>query len=397
MLKLQQEYAKMEEERARAAIFADDQFDEPAQEPEPEPAQALRPKKSAGSLRWSDQEQQQQQQQQPEVRPRKSSSGLRWMAHQDDLKSVEDDRHEIRKTPAPKKLAMVAGPGRGGPQPSTVPRISSSLVPKKVVSSPASPSRTPKVPFAFTRLHLLPLVPVLLLLLAGWREEKVVVGFCDTSSSSNRLLTTRTYPLSLPISLSALLPPPSPFLQSFLTAVLPTCTPCPPHGVCKATNFVGCESEYVPAENPFSLGQLLPLAPTCRPDTEKLMAVAELASRLARKLRKRRGEVVCQGWERKREVDGKGVGGEAWVFGVQSEVVEEELRSENEVGFSRFFFGGGGCLGMRSLSLGVQNSRSPYSDTFFDDILRLAIADLVSHQEAVADQVECAPSPFPHH
>jgi hypothetical protein len=170
-----------------------------------------------------------------------------------------------------------------------------------------------------------------------WREEKLAVGFCDTNSSSNQLVSFRSTSLavpSLPASLCTTLD---------LLNLRPTCTPCPTHGFCQSGKFVGCSIDYVPKASPLRLGGLLPIAPKCVPDTEKLMVVAMQASKASRLLRKRRGEVVCGGLERLRKKQitaGNGKGGvgdrEAFVYGLQANNVLNALMRENEV--SKFSF-----------------------------------------------------------
>lgn len=163
-----------------------------------------------------------------------------------------------------------------------------------------------------------------------WREEKLAVGFCDTSSSSNELVSRRSTSLALP-SL------PSSLCTTLETLHLrPTCTPCPPHGFCQDGQFVGCTIDYVPRASPLRLGGLLPIAPRCVPDTEKLMVVAMQASKASKLLRKRRGEVVCGGLERMRRKQmsslTRGEGDrEAFVYGLQADNVLSALIRENEV------------------------------------------------------------------
>lgn len=171
-----------------------------------------------------------------------------------------------------------------------------------------------------------------------WREEKLAVGFCDTNSSSNQLVSSRSTSLAIP-SL------PSSLCTTLDTLNLrPTCTPCPTHGFCESGKFVGCSIDYVPKASPLRLGGLLPIAPKCVPDTEKLMVVAMQASKASRLLRKRRGEVVCGGLERLRKKQllqgggkARGVGeGDAFVYGLQADNVLNALMRENEVSFVSF-------------------------------------------------------------
>lgn len=167
-----------------------------------------------------------------------------------------------------------------------------------------------------------------------WREEKLSAGFCDTNSSVNSLVLHRQTSLALPQLPSS--------LCTTLSALhlRPSCTPCPTHGHCEASKFLGCTLDYVPRSSPLRLGGLLPVPPKCVPDTEKLMVVAMQASRASKLLRKRRGEVVCYGGVegKRRKIiahggeSGKGHGDrEAFVFGLQAESVLSALMRENEV------------------------------------------------------------------
>lgn len=177
-----------------------------------------------------------------------------------------------------------------------------------------------------------------------WREEKLSAGFCDTNSSVNNLVLNRQTSLALPQLPSS--------LCTTLSALhlRPSCTPCPVHGHCEASKFIGCTLDYVPRSSPLRLGGLLPVPPKCVPDTEKLMVVAMQASRASKLLRKRRGEVICTGGVegKRRKIiahggeSGKGHGDrEAFVFGLQAESVLSALMRENEVsqrktGYSSF-------------------------------------------------------------
>lgn len=235
-------------------------------------------------------------------------------------------RTEIRKTPAPKKgnKVVVGGPRRSIPASSIVTRKPSSLVKYEAIQ----------------RISLGSVVLGFLLCLLWWREEKIAAGFCDTGSTSNALVASRTGSLTLP----TWLPPPPPQILSFLDSshLRPSCTTCPAHAICRDGSFLTCAPEYVPRVHPLSLGGLLPFAPICRPDTEKLMAVAMQASRAAGALRKRRGEVECGSGEKGRKGEGKG---EAWVYGLGRGELLEALMREYEVSFLfRFWEGDRGLM-----------------------------------------------------
>ncbi|GAA6013190.1 hypothetical protein JCM11491_005210 [Sporobolomyces phaffii] len=196
-----------------------------------------------------------------------------------------------------------------------------------------------------------------------WREEKLAVGFCDTNSPSNALVSQRSTSLAVPALPSS--------LCTTLDALnlRPTCTPCPAHGFCQDAKFVGCSIDYVPKASPLRLGGLLPVPPRCVPDTEKLMVVALQASKASRLLRRRRGEVVCGGLKRLRKKQisaphsGAGIGDrDAFVYGLQADNVLTALMRENEA------------------------SKSPFSEEVLEELNRLALNDLVNHGEVLTWQ-----------
>lgn len=191
-----------------------------------------------------------------------------------------------------------------------------------------------------------------------WREEKLAAGFCDTGSNSNALIASRRTSLAAPL----------PDLPESITSLAdrlharPSCTTCPQHGDCSGGKFVGCTLDYVPRQSPLQLGGLLPIAPRCVPDTEKLMMVAMQASKASRLLRQRRGEVVCKGLEKMRRKESDQ---EARVFGLQAEAVLAALRSDNE------------------------RSGRPFDEDVLEEVNRLALRDLESHGEVVVLQNGC--------
>ncbi|GAA6060125.1 hypothetical protein JCM10212_001422 [Sporobolomyces blumeae] len=229
------------------------------------------------------------------------------------------------------------------------------------ISLRPSTSPTAEAARKVQRVSTWSLLVLALLYSLWWREEKLAAGFCDTNSRTNAIVESRSTSLALPS-----LPPALTSALSDLNLV-PTCTPCPAHGFCSQGAFVGCSIDYVPRASPLRLGGLLPVAPTCVPDTEKLMVVAMQASKASKLLRKRRGEVVCQrGIERLRKKQAKdetGLGDkEAFVYGLQAEHVLSALMRENEA------------------------SKSPFSEDVLEELNRVALNDLVQHGEVLTWQ-----------
>ncbi|GAA5925832.1 hypothetical protein JCM1841_006329 [Sporobolomyces salmonicolor] len=208
---------------------------------------------------------------------------------------------------------------------------------------------------AARRVSTWTLVSLFIAYLLWWREEKLAAGFCDSGSLTNSRISSRSTSLSLPlVSL------PAPALSALDSVHFrPTCTPCPAHGYCSEGAFVGCSGDHVLRQSPLRLGGLLPVPPTCVPDTEKLMMVATQASKASKMLRQRRGEVVCQGLEKLRRKQAPDGADEAWIFGISADKLLTALRNENEM------------------------SGKPYADDVLEEVNRLALNDLITHGEVI--------------
>lgn len=253
--------------------------------------------------------------------PSASGNGLRWQTTPS--KDVVDGfRTHLRKTSAPSISTPTRSVGTGR---------------KSLGSVPSSPStaghviRINAATFSPTsrRSTLVPLFIFLFTYLLWWREEKVATGFCDTSSSSNALVHSRF--ASHTTSLAAdWLPPLPPKGQEILDSMhlRPSCTACPTHGICRDGSFVGCTAEYVAQRHWAELGGLVPVAPKCVPDTEKLLAVAVQASRAAKILKRERGRIICEGLEKIRRKKAKS---EVVVWGLKAGEVLKRLAEMNEV------------------------------------------------------------------
>lgn len=103
---------------------------------------------------------------------------------------------------------------------------------------------------------------VLLTMLVGvaavWRQEKVKVGFCGIGQPSTALAGVQ-------------IPEWASFLQ-------PECEPCPQHAECYENLRVRCDDGFVAAPHPLALGGLVPLPPTCEPDSEKLRRITKVTT-----------------------------------------------------------------------------------------------------------------------
>ena len=112
--------------------------------------------------------------------------------------------------------------------------------------------------------------------LTGWyRQEKVNVGYCGVGQSSWSLASNPNIPAWVH--------------ENFQ----PQCEPCPPHAVCFPNMDVKCESDFVLQQHPFGAGGLLPVPPTCEPDSEKEKRVKAVADKAVEELRERRVEWEC--------------------------------------------------------------------------------------------------------
>ncbi|KEQ89835.1 hypothetical protein M438DRAFT_361276 [Aureobasidium pullulans EXF-150] len=103
---------------------------------------------------------------------------------------------------------------------------------------------------------------ILLTMLVGvaavWRQEKVKVGFCGIGEPSTALAGVQ-------------IPEWASFLQ-------PECEPCPMHAECRENLHIVCDDGFVPVLHPLALGGLVPVPPTCEPDSDKLRKITALTN-----------------------------------------------------------------------------------------------------------------------
>ncbi|KAI9671603.1 MAG: inner nuclear membrane protein enriched at telomere/subtelomere region [Trizodia sp. TS-e1964] len=118
---------------------------------------------------------------------------------------------------------------------------------------------------------------ILLTLLGGysawWRQEKLQAGYCGIGHSSTMLKQVQ-------------IPDWASFLQ-------PECEPCPQHAFCFPQLGTQCEENFLLTPHPLSLGGLVPLAPTCEPDGEKVRRIKAVADKALEELRHRRANWEC--------------------------------------------------------------------------------------------------------
>lgn len=125
-----------------------------------------------------------------------------------------------------------------------------------------------------------PFVVLLLTLLgaymAWYRQEKIAVGYCGLGRPAKQIV-----PDNIPVP-DALLP-----------LIEPLCESCPQHAFCYEDYSVRCQDDFILQAHPLSLGGLIPLPPTCEPDSEKARRVKAVADRAVEELRDRRAKFEC--------------------------------------------------------------------------------------------------------
>ena len=119
---------------------------------------------------------------------------------------------------------------------------------------------------------------VLVAMLGGvatvFRQEKLQVGYCGVGEASSSLAGVE-------------IPEWASFLQ-------PQCEPCPQHAYCYPELRTVCEPDFILTHHPLSLGGVLPLAPTCEPDSEKVRRIKTVADVIVeQELRTRNAQYEC--------------------------------------------------------------------------------------------------------
>ncbi|KAF9889251.1 inner nuclear membrane protein enriched at telomere/subtelomere region [Aspergillus nanangensis] len=164
---------------------------------------------------------------------------------------------------------------------------------------------------------------------AWWRKEKIEMGFCGIGKPTWSLSETK--------------------VPEWAEVLEPQCEPCPPHAFCYPNFEVRCEHDFLLKAHPLSLGGLIPLPPTCEPDSEKARRVKAVADKAIEQLRDRRAKWEC---------------GELADVGKETagpEISEPELREE--VGKKR---------------------RKGMSDAEFDDLWKGALGEIIAKEEVVS-------------
>jgi hypothetical protein len=112
--------------------------------------------------------------------------------------------------------------------------------------------------------------------LAGWyRQEKINVGYCGVGQPQWSLASNPQIPTWVHEDLG------------------PACEPCPQHAICYPNMEVQCETDFVLKPHPLYANGLVPLPPTCEPDSEKERRIKAVADRAVEELRERRAAYEC--------------------------------------------------------------------------------------------------------
>jgi hypothetical protein len=106
-----------------------------------------------------------------------------------------------------------------------------------------------------------------------WRQEKIAVGFCGIGTEPTGLAGVD--------------------VPEWANDILPQCEPCPPHAQCYRDLRVTCDRDFIKKEHPLSLNGLIPIPPTCEPDSAKTRYINSVADRGVQILRKRRAQFEC--------------------------------------------------------------------------------------------------------
>jgi hypothetical protein len=164
---------------------------------------------------------------------------------------------------------------------------------------------------------------------AWWRKEKIEIGFCGLGKPTWSLAETN--------------------VPEWAHVLEPRCEPCPSHAFCYPNFEARCEHDFILKSHPLSLGGLVPLPPTCEPDSEKARRVKAVADKAVEELRNRRAKWECG----QLKDDGK----EAR----SPEISEPELKDQV-----------------------AKKRRKGLSDSEFDDLWKGAIGEVVGKDDVVS-------------
>lgn len=161
---------------------------------------------------------------------------------------------------------------------------------------------------------------------AWWRKEKIDIGFCGVGKPNWALTETNA--------------------PDWVHILEPQCEPCPPHAFCYPNLEVRCDHDFISKPHPLSLGGIVPLPPTCEPDSEKSRRIKAVADKAVEELRDQRAKWECG--------DGRGA--------KSAEVSEHDLKQTV-----------------------AKKRRRGMSDAEFDDLWNGAIGEIIARDEVVSE------------
>ena len=108
---------------------------------------------------------------------------------------------------------------------------------------------------------------------ALWAQEKSQVGYCGVGRASTEIAGVQ--------------------IPEWADVIRPECEPCPPHAMCNEKFETVCEPGFILTQHPLSFGGVLPVAPTCEPDSARLKQVKDVKERTISELRERNAQYEC--------------------------------------------------------------------------------------------------------
>ncbi|OQO11474.1 hypothetical protein B0A48_03201 [Cryoendolithus antarcticus] len=106
-----------------------------------------------------------------------------------------------------------------------------------------------------------------------YRQEKVQVGYCGVGQPSTEIAGVA--------------------IPDWADIARPQCEPCPPHAYCHVNLQTECEPGFVLTPNPLSLNGLVPLPPSCAPDSQRARKVQAVKQRAVEELREHNAKFEC--------------------------------------------------------------------------------------------------------
>ena len=108
---------------------------------------------------------------------------------------------------------------------------------------------------------------------ALWSQEKFNVGYCGVGQPSTEIAGVQ--------------------IPESLDLIRPQCEPCPPHAICTDNLHTSCEPGFVLIRHPLSLGGVLPVPPSCEPDSAKARKIEAVKGRAIEELREQNAKYEC--------------------------------------------------------------------------------------------------------